>query len=167
MKKDLINQCGQLLIEKGLTIAFAESATAGRLAYEFSLVTDAGKFLQGGVVCYDAGLKEYLLDVPVQQITQFTPESPEVTRSITLGLSKLIDADISIGVTGLTCPGGSEKPEKPVGTMFIQAVKQGKQLFASRMWFDGSQEAIVNATVDYVARQLITILSGSDPAKII
>lgn len=166
MKKDLINQCGQLLIEKGLTIAFAESATAGRLASEFSLATDAGKFLQGGVVCYDARLKEYLLDVPAQQIKEFTPESPEVTRSITLGLSKLIDADIFIGVTGLTCPGGSEKPEKPVGTMFIHAVRNGKQLLASRIWFGGSQEAIVAATVDYVVRQLITLLSESDSVKI-
>ncbi|GGH26056.1 nicotinamide-nucleotide amidohydrolase family protein [Sphingobacterium alkalisoli] len=158
MRKDLINQCGQLLIEKRLTIAFAESATAGRLASEFSMVTDAGKFLIGGVVCYDARLKETLLGVPAQEIKQFTPESPEVTRSLTLGLSKLIDADIFIGVTGLTCPGGSENPEKPVGTIFIHAVRNDKQLFASRVLFSGSQEAIVTATVDYIAQKLISIL---------
>ncbi|KAK6021432.1 competence/damage-inducible protein CinA [Ostertagia ostertagi] len=84
--------CGQKLIEKGMTIAFAESATGGRMAAEFSLVKDSGKFLKGGFVCYDACLKESVLHVPAKLIEEFTPESTEVTFAITSGLMGLIEA---------------------------------------------------------------------------
>lgn len=62
----------------------------------------------------DAAIKESLLGVPEQQLKTFTPESEIVTLSITAGIQKLIPADIHIGCTGLTCPGGSETAEKPV-----------------------------------------------------
>ena len=38
---------GKMLIGRNLTIAFAESATAGRLSADFSMIEDAGKFLKG------------------------------------------------------------------------------------------------------------------------
>lgn len=48
----VIENAATLLINKELTLAFAESATAGRAAAEFSLACNAGKFLKGGLVCY-------------------------------------------------------------------------------------------------------------------
>ena len=50
---ELITRCAALLIGKGLTIAFAESATVGRICAEFALAEHAGKFLKGGLNCYD------------------------------------------------------------------------------------------------------------------
>lgn len=138
----------QYLIRKKLTIAFAESATAGRLAAEFSLATDAGKFLKGGLVCYDAALKETLLQVPKKLVEACSPESLEVTRAIADGLAKLIPADLHVGITGLTCPGGSESPEKPVGTMFIHCNYRTRTLFSERIVFKGNQEEIVLQTVE-------------------
>jgi nicotinamide-nucleotide amidase len=52
-----IAEAAELLISQKLTLAFAESATAGRASAEFSLACDAGKFLKGGLACYDAALK--------------------------------------------------------------------------------------------------------------
>ena len=74
-----IVRCSELLLAKKLTIAFAESATAGRAAAEFSMMPDAGKFLKGAFVCYDACLKEEVLMVPKKLIEEYTPESMEVT----------------------------------------------------------------------------------------
>ncbi|WP_244216042.1 CinA family protein [Pedobacter kyonggii] len=130
-----INRVGKMLIAQQLTIAFAERATAGRLTAEFSMAEDAGDFLKGGIACYDAILKEDLLKVAHSLIKEFTPESMEVTKAITLGLSQIIPASIHIGITGLTCPGGSETPEKPVGTMSIYACKHGNHLFSERINF--------------------------------
>jgi len=64
MIAEALLSCGKLLIAKDLTIAFAESAIAGKMAAEFSLVPDAGKFLKGGLICYDAQLKSDILHVP-------------------------------------------------------------------------------------------------------
>ena len=79
--KEKLHLVGRLLIENKLTVAFAASATAGRITSEFSLIDDAGKFLKGGIACYDAAIKESLLDVPHELIDRFTPESMEVTRA--------------------------------------------------------------------------------------
>lgn len=157
--KALLATLGKLLVEKKLTIAFAESATGGRLASEFSMIEDAGKFLKGGLVCYDAKLKETLLEVPHQMIETCTPESMEVTSAITTGLSRLIPADLYAGITGLPAPGGSESEEKPVGTMFIHCKYLGKPLFSNRVVFKGSPEEVITQTVAEFARLLHLELS--------
>jgi len=157
--QEIINTCGQLLIDLKLTIAFAESATAGRLCAEFGLVEHAGTFLKGGLVCYDAELKKTLLNVPDELIKKYTPESPEVTSLITEGLRELIPADIHLGCTGLTCPGGSETEEKPVGTIFICALQGQDVIFSERLWFPGSPEEIILSTVESVAKMLVQHLA--------
>ncbi|MNL10671.1 Nicotinamide-nucleotide amidohydrolase PncC [compost metagenome] len=158
MKKEIdhtyLDRCGKLLIAHKLTLAFAESATAGRISAEFALIPDAGKFLKGGIACYDADLKCTLLNVPEEQLKTFTPESEAVTRAITVGLQKLIPASIHIGCTGLTAPGGSETAEKPVGTMFLYGIKTNELLFSERMVFQGGPEEIVRQTVEFLALRL-------------
>lgn len=160
MHSDTLLTCGRLLIDQKLTIAFAESATAGRMASDFSLIPDAGKFLIGGLVCYDACLKEQLLKVPEELIKNLTPESMEVTMAIATGLKRLIPASLHVGITGLTSSGGSETPEKPVGTMFIHALLHGKALFSERIVFQGSPEEIVKQTTERTALLLINSLSN-------
>lgn len=150
MALEIVEECSKFLIREGFTIAFAESATAGRICAEFSLAKNAGKFLKGGIVCYDACIKQDLLHVPDQLIKQFTPESEEVTEAAALGLRKLIPADIHIAVTGLTSSGGSETINKPVGTIFIHGVID-KKMFSERCLFKGDKEAILLQTVERVA----------------
>lgn len=146
--------CGKLLIQKSLTIAFAESATAGKLVSEFSMIPDAGKFLKGCLVCYDAELKKSILKVPEGLIETFTPESIEVTKAMTRGLMDLIPANIHIGITGLACSGGSETAEKPVGTIFIYALLNGKTLFSERAECKGKPEEIIHQAVKLTAQLL-------------
>lgn len=150
-----IADCAKLLAEKNLSIAFVESATAGWLCSEFALTEQSGQVLKGGITCYDASLKESLLGVSRELIEQYTPESQEVTNDLALRLGKLIAADIHVAVTGLTTPGGSETPEKPVGTMFVSALISGK-LVPARFCFTGHCEAIIKQTIAAAAELLIT-----------
>jgi len=150
--------CSRLIAEKGFTISFAESATAGWLCSEFALTEQSGQVLKGGIACYDADLKVSLLGVPKSLIDQFTPESMEVTREMAYRLGKLIPAHIYVTVTGLTTPGGSETPEKPVGTMFVFILING-QPTSFRKVFDGSCEEIIRQTICATAELLINELS--------
>src|ERR1700754_3180404 len=102
MAESKISVCSKLIAQRGLTIAFAESATAGWLCSEFALTEDSGKVLQGGITCYNADLKVSLLGVPQSLINMFTPESMEVTREMAQRLARIIPADIYVTVTGLT-----------------------------------------------------------------
>jgi nicotinamide-nucleotide amidase len=154
MAQQKILACSKLMAEQGLSIAFAESATAGWLCSEFALAPESGQVLIGGITCYDASLKESLLKVPHELIEQYTPESQEVTDELARRLPVLISADITVGVTGLTTPGGSETPEKPVGTMFVSALIRDR--LVSRRWvFNGTCEEVIHQTIEATAQMFI------------
>ena len=156
-----IEECGELLMKRQLTIAFAESATAGRLCAEFSMVKDSGKFFKGGLVCYDACLKQEILGVSPELIKRHTPESREVTEALAKSLPILIASDIQVAVTGLTTEGGSETPEKPVGTMFIHIIIKGRSIAVEKK-FEGSPECIIMQTAEEVANIMIAAIKSID-----
>lgn len=114
--------------------------------------------LKGGIACYDAGLKVSLLGVSQELIDTYTPESMEVTREMAYRLKEIVDADINVAVTGLTTAGGSETPEKPVGTMFVFALICGREA-SFRNVFSGTCEEVIHQTIDATADLLIHELS--------
>ena len=158
MAESKIKACSKLMADQELTIAFAESATAGWLCSEFSLTEESGTVLKGGIACYDADLKISLLGVPQQLIDEFTPESMEVTAEMARRLPKLIPSDIQVAVTGLTTPGGSETAEKPVGTMFVYALIKDQPV-SFRKVFKGSCEEVIHQTIEATAEMLTKALS--------
>lgn len=147
MPSETVNMCSKAIAERGWNIAFAESVTAGRMSTEFSMTENSGKILRGGIVCYDIFAKEQILSVPHLTIERFTPESAEVTLILAQQASKIFHTKITVAVTGLCSPGGSETPEKPVGTIFFHIITPYKKV-AHREVFKGSPESIVLQAVD-------------------
>jgi nicotinamide-nucleotide amidase len=154
MASQKVTECVETLLSKNWTIAFVESATAGKLSYEFSTVIDSGKILMGGIVCYSISMKENFLSIPASVIEEFTPESAEVTRLMAQNFSDYSESDVCVAITGLTTPGGSETSEKPVGTIFLHIVFPHK-LVAQRFEFKGSPEEIVNQAIDEIAALIL------------
>lgn len=150
MASENITFCSRRIAEKGLKIAVAESATAGRLASEFALTQNSGAIFLGGIVCYDSCTKEQLFGIESEILKQFTAESAEVTRLLAEGLGKYFNCDISVAVTGLTSPGGSETDEKPVGTMFIHITLPEGRYCAHREIFHGKPEEIITQAIERV-----------------
>ena len=159
MAESKIISCSKIVADLGLTISFAESATAGWLCSEFALTDESGKILEGGIACYDADLKVKLLGLSKGTIDRYTPESMEVIQEMAYRLRELIPSDIQVTVTGLTTPGGSETSEKPVGTMFVFALISGKEA-CFRKVFQGSCEEITHQTIQATADLLIRELSA-------
>lgn len=157
--KKLLADCAIILIDKDVNISFAESATAGNVMKDFSLQESAGQFLKGGLVCYDAGVKEEFLNVSRELVEKYTPESAEVTEAAAKGLRDFIESDIHVAVTGLTAPGGSETKDKPVGTVFTHILFKNKSI-PDRVVFTGSPEEIMQQTSYRIARLLIEMLGS-------
>ena len=147
----------ELLAIRHKRVAFVESATAGFLMTAFA-TTAHGSVLAGGIVCYDAAIKTGLLGVPEALITQYTPESLPVTQAITAGLKRLMDADYYIGITGLLKPGGSQRPDKPVGTIYLALLDQTTEYAAKRI-FTGTPRMIQEKTLEWVCLLIIETLS--------
>lgn len=151
--------CTQALVEKKWTIAFIESASAGKMCYEFSTVPGSGKVLMGGVVCYDVCFKENILEIPHGLIEVFTPESAEVTKAMAINFCKFSVADVCVALTGLTTSGGSETPEKPVGTIFIHIIFPHTTL-SQRILLDGSPQEIVEKAINTVATLILNEINN-------
>ncbi len=117
--KELVKKLLELLIEKKLTVAFAESVTCGLASHQLNITEGTSAAFMGSIVCYNEKVKTDLLKINPEIIEQFTAESQEVTDALVKNLPQLIPADIHVAVTGLASDGGSETPEKPVGTVFI------------------------------------------------
>lgn len=153
MDTTLIRECVKTLRLKNWKIAFVESATAGRMCSEFALVPDSGDVLIGGLSCYKVFVKEKILDVPHDLIEKYTPESAEVTRALAQNAAPFFKSEVTVAVTGLVSPGGSETKEKPVGTMFVHLIFPNSYI-AHREVFDGSPEEIVVKTIEKTAKLL-------------
>lgn len=110
------------------------------------------------MVCYNVCMKEEVLDIPHGLIEVFTPESAEITKAMANNFCKFAEADVCVAITGLTTPGGSETPEKPVGTIFMHIILPEKQI-PLRCEFQGSAEEIVNQAIDQAASAILNAIS--------
>jgi len=158
MPSDIVIKCSHTLKDHNLTIAFAESVTAGKVISEFALIPNCGSVLNGSIVCYDVSVKQNLLGVPPEMIEQFTPESAEVTEQLAVGLRKAIPSDVIVAVTGLAAPGGSETDEKPVGTMFVHGFFK-EEPWKLRLFFNDEPEQVILKTIDAIANHLLSLLN--------
>ena len=109
---------GNLLKQKGATIATAESCTGGKMASLLNKHAGSSAFYWGSVISYDNSVKEHLLGVPEEMIQAHGVVSEEVVRTMAESVKKVIGTDYAIATSGIAGPAGGS-PEKPVGTVWI------------------------------------------------
>ena len=112
---------GDLLRERTLTIAVAESCTGGLLASRLTDVPGSSDYVERGVVCYSNRAKTELVGVPEEMIREHGAVSEPVAHAMAAGIRARAGTNIGIGVTGIAGPGGGS-PEKPVGTVAVAVV---------------------------------------------
>jgi nicotinamide-nucleotide amidase len=103
-----------LFVESGLSVAVAESCTAGLLAARLASLPGASRYLVGGAVTYSNDAKESLLDVGKATLERFGAVSPETAAEMATGARVGCAADIGVGITGIAGPEGGTA-DKPVG----------------------------------------------------
>lgn len=108
---------GKVLLEKGLTIAIAESCTGGFLSHLVTATPGCSQYYLGSIVSYDNELKMGQLEVRPELIERHGAVSEEVVRAMAEGVRQKFGADIGISTSGIAGPGGGS-PEKPVGLVW-------------------------------------------------
>lgn len=107
-----------LLIERGLTLAIAESCTAGVLASRLTEIPGSSAFLLAGFVAYSNEAKVRDLGVDAAQIASHGAVSTEVAAAMAEGVRARTGARIGVAVTGIAGPDGGT-PAKPVGMVCL------------------------------------------------
>ncbi len=136
----------ELLKEKGLTVATAESLTGGLIGATIVNVSGASAVFKGGAITYTEDIKIRVLGVRDESIEKYTVVSEAVASEMASGARALYQSDIAISATGIAGPdGGSE--EFPVGLVYLGvASKEGVR--AHRYIFDGDRAAIREQSVN-------------------
>jgi nicotinamide-nucleotide amidase len=122
------DQVAAMLRQQGLTVAVAESCTGGLLAARLTDLPGSSDYARGGIVAYSNEVKIGLAGVPAELIEAHGAVSEEVALALAEGASRVLGADIGIGVTGIAGPGGGTE-EKPVGLVWLALVgPQGRRI---------------------------------------
>lgn len=144
------------LRERGLTVAVAESATAGMVTARLASVPGASAVLRGGVVVYATDTKTLLADVPAAMLEQHPPVSAEVTAALAEGVRRRLGADIGLATTGVAGP--DEQDGVAVGTCFWAVATASDTVVKGRQ-IPGDREAVrgrlATASLDLLRRHLL------------
>jgi nicotinamide-nucleotide amidase len=120
----LEEKIGALLLERGWTLATAESCTGGILAGLLTNVSGSSQWFERGVVAYSNQSKTDLLGVDPNTIAGHGAVSRETALEMASGIRREAGASIGVSVTGIAGPtGGTE--EKPVGLVWVGISAEG------------------------------------------
>ncbi len=142
-----------VVTERGLTVATAESLTAGTIASVLAAAPGAAAWLRGSVVAYSPEVKFGLLGVP---------RGPVVTRECAQTMARttasLLGADVCVAVTGLGGPDPDPGEDEPPGTVWFAVVGPGSRERAERHAFDGDPVEVLTATTERALALLQEVL---------
>lgn len=124
----LQNLADRLVIElknRKLTVAAAESCSAGALASTLAKADGANDVLIGGFVTYMSSAKTKILGVPEKLIAAHSAVSAPVARAMVNGVIEHAAADLALAVTGVTGPTPDDRGN-PRGRVYIAAALHGR-----------------------------------------
>lgn len=106
------------LNQLGWHMGTAESCTGGGIAHTLTELAGASSWFTGGVVAYSNSVKQDVLNVRAEDLTQFGAVSETVVAQMAAGALRLLGVNCAVAVSGIAGPGGGTA-EKPVGTICI------------------------------------------------
>ena len=128
------------LKESSLTLALAESCTAGLVSGLLAKTPGASQVLWGSFVCYTPEAKVSMLGIDREKIMTHGLVSRETAVRMADGALRTSGADIAASVTGLAGPDG-DGSGLPVGTVWAAAAGRGDTK-ASEFHFEGARNTV-------------------------
>jgi len=108
----------QMLRERGMTLAVAESVTGGMVGARLTAIPGSSDVLRGCIVAYASDIKFGLLNVPEGAVV-----TPDCARAMAEGVRNALGADVGISTTGVAGP--TEQESQPVGTVHLGLALSG------------------------------------------
>jgi nicotinamide-nucleotide amidase len=146
-----------LALGKSLTVATAESLTAGMVAANLANTPGASGMLQGGVIAYQNSVKANILGVPTDLLAAVGSVDGGVARAMAMGAMRACLADVGISTTGVAGP--EPHDGKAVGTVFVGvATLRGSNAF--EFTFSGDRQSIRQQACEAALARLLEALEG-------
>ncbi len=151
-----------ILKEKSLTLALAESCTAGLVSAAFADTSGVSSVLWGSFVCYTKEAKISMLGLDREALDNFGLVSRETACAMAEAALNKSGADIAASVTGLAGPLG-DGSDVPVGTVWTAAALkkralQGGTVSAKEFHFTGDRNEVRDCAAAAVFEMLESLL---------
>jgi nicotinamide-nucleotide amidase len=118
----------------GLTVAVAESLTAGEIALRIASIPDSGPVFLGGVVTYASASKYRVLGLRRGPVV-----TEDAAAAMATGVREMFDSDLGVAATGVAGPAPQEG-HRP-GTLFVgAAARDGRVVTHHRLVGDPLDE---------------------------
>ena len=132
---------GKQLVEKGKSLAIAESCTGGKIAEQFTVNPGASAYFKGGVVTYATQSKIDVLGVSKDLINKYSVVSSQVAEAMAENALQLFNSDFAIATTGNAGPTKGDA-DAEVGTVFI-AIATASGVFSEQFSFGNHRKKVV------------------------
>lgn len=142
------------LVERGETLAVAESLTGGLVAAELTSVPGASRAFRGSVTAYATTLKSELLGVDGALLAERGAVDPDVAREMAVGVRQALGADWGVATTGVAGP--DPQDGKPVGTVYVAVSGPDGLRKVTGLRLNGDRADIRRESV----RSVLELLSG-------
>lgn len=141
----------ELLKDRGLTLALAESVTGGLVSARLTAIPGASAVYRGAVVSYASEVKFDVLGVTPGPVV-----SLEAAAEMAEGARRVLGADIGLSLTGVAGP--TEQEGQPVGTVHV-GVAFGDEVTTHTYRLPGQREqmrqfCVINS-LDLLRRRLL------------
>jgi nicotinamide-nucleotide amidase len=147
------------MTKRGLTLSVAESCTGGYISHLLTQHPGSSKVFFGGAISYSYELKESILGVKNETLTQFGAVSKETVTEMVEGALLNFKSDYALAVTGIAGPDGGT-PDKPVGTVWI-AVATINKTVAKKLTFGNKRRQNIERSAISALNMLNTLLHES------
>ena len=136
---ELARRLFDVCVERGLTVATAESCTGGLVAHAITEIAGSSTYYIGGFVTYADDVKRDQLGVGAELLVAHGAVSAQVARAMAEGARARLGTDLAVAITGIAGPGGGSD-EKPVGLTYV-AVADGEGVDVRRHLWPGDRSA--------------------------
>jgi nicotinamide-nucleotide amidase len=157
----LARELGDVLKDRGLTLALAESCTGGLVA---ALITDqpgSSAYFVGGVVAYSDQAKRDHLGVDAALLSRYGAVSRQVAEAMAEGARARFGSGLAGSVTGIAGPDGGSS-DKPVGLTFI-GIASPAGVFSHEYNFKGDRWANRRQAAGQTLRLLLEEARAPEP----
>jgi nicotinamide-nucleotide amidase len=163
---DIVESARRLLDicrRKNLTVATAESCTAGLIAGTLTEVPGTSSILDRGFVTYSNQAKQDMVGVSAATLKAHGAVSRQTAEEMALGAIENAPVDLAVSVTGIAGPDGGSA-EKPVGLVhFAAATRSGRLVHAEKRFGDIGRSEVRKHSVLQAFRMLHDLAEGEAP----
>jgi nicotinamide-nucleotide amidase len=145
------------LLDRGETVAAAESLTAGLFCASLASVPGASATLRGGVVVYATDLKTVLAGVPGDLLAEHGPVSPETAAALAEGVRDRCAATWGVGLTGVAGPDPVDGHGP--GRVYVGIAGSGT-VEVRRLDLSGDRAAVRAGAVEAAMEALLSMLTA-------